>query len=764
VKLIVLKSQIPISDFELKEHVHEGLEVYVGRSEDCHVRLNDPLVSRHLLVLTYRGGGWKLQKLSQVSPVLINNREVDEVNLNGGDQISFGPYTLIYNGPSVHQTPSIHHPMESTVHIPETLIKMNVTSNPVEELNATEVIKPQTTSHQPEADDFSQNFSLEEAPTSEPAAENMEEAPMESSEEVPNDFNSSFDDSVDALGQSSSTENNFQENTQNSPVEENANFESSVTPIEEQGNAVVESGDSTRIFKSFAKHELVIFGEYAPYDRYLVEQGELFIGRDSKKCQIVLNDPEVSSVHAVLKKSGGATTLEDLRSANGTLLGGQRINKVDLKPGDEFVIGSTSFTLKVSSDILEQEKSRLMPVDLNQVIEKEEIIEEEVDLDPVGAGFSTPATEEEKSLLKRMWKDPVKRKRLIMYGGVGLLVLMLLPSEETPPAPKVAETKVEAPKTSGDANAPKPEDKNVKKLSEEEIRNLEAKYRYAETLVAEGKLDDALAELEQIMAVDDTFGNVKTLYAHIKQKNENLKKEEEERLELARREKIKAEVKVIEADAEQAVKDRNFKLARELMSQIAQKDPENIKVRTLEIEIQGYEEEENRKKTEEDKAVSNRKRMVDALNAGKRAYLKKEWHLAISELEKFLMLKEMDEDLIKEASDMLAESKNNLGTDVAPILGKARSLNEGQDLKAAFEAYQEVLRIDPTNAEAIAESDQIKEALDIRAKKSYREAIIYESLSLFTDAKEKFLEVQQNSPLDSEYYKKSSDKLKNYLE
>ena len=59
---------------------------------------------------------------------------------------------------------------------------------------------------------------------------------------------------------------------------------------------------------------------------------------------------------------------------------------------------------------------------------------------------------------------------------------------------------------------------------------------------------------------------------------------------------------------------------------------------------------------------------------------------------------------------------------------------------------------------------KIKSTLETRSKRIYREAIIAESLSLFNDAKEKFLEVQQISPTDSEYYKKASDKLKNYLE
>ena len=58
----------------------------------------------------------------------------------------------------------------------------------------------------------------------------------------------------------------------------------------------------------------------------------------------------------------------------------------------------------------------------------------------------------------------------------------------------------------------------------------------------------------------------------------------------------------------------------------------------------------------------------------------------------------------------------------------------------------------------------IKSQLDARSKRIYREAIIAESLSLFADAKEKFQEVQQISPTDSEYYKKATEKLKNYLE
>ena len=84
---------------------------------------------------------------------------------------------------------------------------------------------------------------------------------------------------------------------------------------------------------------------------------------------------------------------------------------------------------------------------------------------------------------------------------------------------------------------------------------------------------------------------------------------------------------------------------------------------------------------------------------------------------------------------MLADSKNQLAADLGPLIGKARSLKEGQDLRSAYEAFLEVLKIEPTNSEALNEVDDIRSSLDTRSKRIYREAIIAESLSLFNDAK-----------------------------
>ena len=68
--------------------------------------------------------------------------------------------------------------------------------------------------------------------------------------------------------------------------------------------------------------------------------------------------------------------------------------------------------------------------------------------------------------------------------------------------------------------------------------------------------------------------------------------------------------------------------------------------------------------------------------------------IAILKLEEFLKLKDMDEDLVQEGTKMLEESKG-LKLLVDPLLGKARSLKEGQDLKGAYENYNQILQYDP---------------------------------------------------------------------
>jgi FHA domain len=74
---------------------------------------------------------------------------------------------------------------------------------------------------------------------------------------------------------------------------------------------------------------------------------EVAIGRQDT--DLVVEDPEVSRRHAVLRRSDGSVVLEDLDSTNGTFVNGERIRSpIAVAPGDEIRVGRT--TLKIEPD------------------------------------------------------------------------------------------------------------------------------------------------------------------------------------------------------------------------------------------------------------------------------------------------------------------------------------------------------------------------------------------------------------------------------
>ena len=89
------------------------------------------------------------------------------------------------------------------------------------------------------------------------------------------------------------------------------------------------------------------------------------------------------------------------------------------KEGDEVIIASTTLKVAVKSELLKAESDRLMPVEQNQVVEVEEVVEvtnnfeggTNVNLD-FGAG-SSPAPENKSLFTKEALKDPQKRKKIL---------------------------------------------------------------------------------------------------------------------------------------------------------------------------------------------------------------------------------------------------------------------------------------------------------------------------------------------------------------
>jgi hypothetical protein len=71
------------------------------------------------------------------------------------------------------------------------------------------------------------------------------------------------------------------------------------------------------------------------------------IGRSSQ-CDLVLDEPNVSRIHARISKRDGEWVIEDSNSTNGLFVNGTRVTAVPLKPGDQIQVGTAVLTYKES--------------------------------------------------------------------------------------------------------------------------------------------------------------------------------------------------------------------------------------------------------------------------------------------------------------------------------------------------------------------------------------------------------------------------------
>ncbi len=753
---------------EVKGISGDVLRFPIGRSKGCPVVLDDFQVSREHAELVFDGAGWSIRRLAEFAPLIVNGTSVDQHVLSRGDQITIGPFAISVTDLALPQS-------ETRSRAPEPLeadplpIEPEAYNEPEAPLGTdtldqelTQEFDTDLESEQPQLEDL--ESTPEEVPVEEYSGQEAGDFAEIAQDEVASEF-SSADFREDKTSMFAG-ENNESEFPEEGEVDDAFGFDS------EEGGELEEMdgfedddvGEKTQVVQSFVAYQIELFGEYAPYDKFNLEKAETVIGRDPEKCDIVLNDPQVSSRHAVLKKTNVMITLEDLDSGNGTLLNGERINKSILSVGDEFLIGDTSFTLSVRSDLLESQSERLMPVEENQEIEVEEIVEVDEDFEDEEGGLFLEGDEppKPKSLigkLKYMWKDDKQRKKLI-YIGVGFAVLLLFLDGDPPAKPKVDPKKTDENSQEEKIDQGDP----FLKLTKDQQAFVEAQYQLSKTLFEQAKYADAIFELNKLFAVIDNYKRAKQIAELSKKGLAKIEELEAEKQREIERKQRALKVKELVERARSAVKERQVDVADSIFSQILELDPENYDVPQLKYEIDAWKKEEERKKVEEAAAKAERQRQLDSLAPGKTFYLQNEWYKAIIKLEEFLRLKGMDEDLIQEATKMLADSKAKLASIVDPLLGKARSLKEGQDLKGSYETYNEILDHDPSHVEALNEMAQIRDILTSRSMKIYREAIVAESLSLFSQAKEKFQEVQQISPSDSEYYKKATERLKDYLE
>ncbi len=133
---------------------------------------------------------------------------------------------------------------------------------------------------------------------------------------------------------------------------------SGAVPDEPSGTVESVSGERTRV--SAAAGEVLVVTAGTAHGRRLALADELLIGRGVSGEGMLSEDVELSRRHArVSRDAGGELSIEDLGSANGTFVNGERIQgRQALRVGDSVRIGSTTLEL---TDLARAPASRAVP-------------------------------------------------------------------------------------------------------------------------------------------------------------------------------------------------------------------------------------------------------------------------------------------------------------------------------------------------------------------------------------------------------------------
>lgn len=98
------------------------------------------------------------------------------------------------------------------------------------------------------------------------------------------------------------------------------------------------------------KYALVVVQGRSPGQVIPLEKPRVILGR--AHCDVILEDPELSRQHALIAINGTSVRLEDLKSTNGTFVGGERVEQADLSDRSEFRIGGHELVFVMRDDDL----------------------------------------------------------------------------------------------------------------------------------------------------------------------------------------------------------------------------------------------------------------------------------------------------------------------------------------------------------------------------------------------------------------------------
>lgn len=340
----------------------DGDQWIIGRDPDaCQLLIEDPSASRKHLVCRTTPKGILVENLSDTNPIQVNKEEIKTPRLlHHGDAVKIGDGIFrfyaedaahLFNDEEIHEKEQLPNKDQSDEH----------------PLSSAQ--KPALTEHSPEINEELPGETAEEEPNANASISHSE------------DPDSSQEHLSEGLSSPKQPENKKEEVSDQSVMEtpENTALDEKKAPPEAANDYDDEPNDSIFDEEPGDKHKLaeinfglletgrwllkVISGPNNGAEFSMQAGNSYIIGTDPNACDIVFHDTSVSRQHTRITINPDDTlVIEDLKSRNGTLVDGERLQGKSPLPSNTLVsLGTTSFVIFDREGEMQTIISPLMP-------------------------------------------------------------------------------------------------------------------------------------------------------------------------------------------------------------------------------------------------------------------------------------------------------------------------------------------------------------------------------------------------------------------
>jgi pSer/pThr/pTyr-binding forkhead associated (FHA) protein/tetratricopeptide (TPR) repeat protein len=736
----------------LREIAVEGEVLWLGRGEECAIRVEDRAISRKHAAFRPIEGGIHFEKRSKFGEARLGGRDIESATLKSGDALQLGAYEL-------------------------RVVKMEGVGLPVSDGPVTE---PVAVSLDGPAEgvalgfDEGQDLNMAEAPSMEEPSQDSGAEP--GGEESPDFLVSVGGESGDGDQAVAGVDLQMMESSSDSPAPD-----LSFGVVDEQGETrvVTPSQIETKPIFEFQHAE----GPRA----YEIVDPEIAIGR-SQNCHVVLEDKKSSRKHAILLRQEGKFLLRDLGSSNGTLVNGTRIEEHELASGDEIQIGDTRFVFKQVQADYEAKKAEFLQVpeeaapppvpeyaapmeplsgmgDFGGAL-ADPVMFETSPQDPPVPNFAAPEEASQGILggfLNRFRAMPFRMQ--LIYGAAilaGVWFFLEEPTQESRPTLVMGQgpsSPAKKPERKTDA----PSLPTFESLTPEQQAYVESQYNIAFEYYRNREYDSALLELDKIFALVQTYKGAREIEAFAKEGKRTLERFEEDRKRQEQERQAQIRLQSLIDQAGLLMDAQKYKDAEALFPEIELLQPENSVVANWRKRI--IEENERLEQQEKEKArLAEIRRRSWADYDQAQARLKAGNYFGALDLYDELASRDgLEKELIEKIQKDIRTAEDSIAARRDPLIAKGQELEKAMNYPDAYKAYALAAKEDPTDEVAPAGMERIRGVLTSKAKAVYSEGVIAESFSEFDLAEKKYREVLEIVPPEHDYFSKAARRIKRIL-